>query len=74
MRRPHGCSCKPRMLGDLIGAGLGSVDEKITEDRLSLNPLSPEEALRALLQVDPDAPPVEPEPESGEPEPERSEG
>jgi hypothetical protein len=37
------------------------------DDRVSLAPLSAEEALRALLQVDPDAPPVKPvEPEEPE--------
>jgi hypothetical protein len=43
------------------------------DDRVSLAPLSAEEALRALLQIDPDAPPVETEPEPREPEPKPSE-
>ncbi len=40
------------------------------DDRVSLAGLDPEKALRALLKVDPDAPPVETEPpERDEPEP-----
>ncbi len=38
------------------------------EGRVSLAPLNPEDALRALLQVDPDAEPVEPE-DGGERQP-----
>jgi hypothetical protein len=42
----------------------GMADEKDRDLRVSLKPLSGEEALRALLKVDPDSEPVEPEDES----------
>jgi hypothetical protein len=44
-------------------------DEKDRDERISLKPLTGEEALRALLQVDPEAEPVDEdrEPPQGDP-------
>jgi hypothetical protein len=53
----------------LLAALLQKMHPAEGDERVSLAGFDPEEALRALLKVDPDAPPVEPDDQDGQERP-----